>query len=139
MINPNSKNQIWSKWTFLVIPGVIKNRPFREVEINCARFGRKAFGSSSEMRLRQNKYGVMTEYCIEILTEGHPVHDPQFCDYMLRNFRRFFVSGFGTGTKVKMTTKLMSGSRQDGTPSDQLLVIPTLNLRDNLEKEDSHG
>jgi len=121
-MNPNSQNQLWSKWVWFVVPGTIKQRPFSNVRDNLARFGQKAFGSSSQMRIRQTGRG----YIVEVLTEGHPVHDPQYVAWMRSNWERFFVSGFGMGTTVKMTAKLMAGSRQDGTPPDQLLIIPKL-------------
>lgn len=123
-MQPNSQNQMWSKWVWFVQPERIVPRSLQEVKANCARFGRKAFGSASNMRVRKNSRG----YLIELLTEGHPVHDPQFVKYMRDNWTSFFMSGFGLSTKVKMSAKLMAGSRQDGTPSDQLLIIPALTI-----------
>jgi len=125
-VDPNSQNQRWSKWVWFVKPGRMIQRPFVDVKANCARFGRKAFGSVSRMNVTQTGRG----YIIEVLTEGHPVHDQNFVEYMRENWEEFFVSGFGLGTKVKMTAKLMAGSRQDGTPSAQMLIIPSLKIGD---------
>jgi hypothetical protein len=47
---------------------------------------------------------------------------------MQANWQRFFESGLGQGTTVRMKVKLMAGSRQDGTPSEQLLIMPHINL-----------
>jgi hypothetical protein len=90
------------------------------------------------MRIRQTPRG----YIVEVLTEGHPVHDPQFKQYMADNWRLFFVSGFGLGTAVKMTAKLMAGSRQDGTASEQLIIMPTISdpaLKHLHFKRRTHG
>jgi hypothetical protein len=124
-MNPNSQNQRWSKWVWFVVPGTIKARPFLVVRDNCARFGRKAFGSASQMRVRRNLRG----YIIEVMTEGHPVHDPTYVDFMRKNWDRFFTEGFGNGTTTKMSAKLLAGSRQDGKPSDQLLILPQLSIQ----------
>ena len=121
-MNPNGQNQRWSKWVWFVQPGRTLVRPFVDVKANLARFAGKAFGSVSQMRITQTGRG----YLVELLTEGHPVHDPSYRQYMRENWERFFISGFGQGTTVKMTAKLMAGSRQDGTPSDQLLILPVL-------------
>lgn len=51
-MNPNSAHQVWSRWTFTVTPGRSIARPVANVRDNCARFGRKAFGAASEMRVR---------------------------------------------------------------------------------------
>lgn len=123
-MNPNSQNQRWSKWVWFVVPGIIKSRPFREVVDNISRFGRKGFGSSSQMRVRQTGRG----YIIELLTEGAPVHDPTYRKYMDECWKKFFTNGFGQGTTVKMSAKLMAGSPQNGQPSEQMLIIPPLRV-----------
>jgi hypothetical protein len=132
-MNPNSANQLWSKWVWFVRPakgvsaaGNVIPRTWNECLSNIARFGRKAFGSASQMNVRQTGRG----YIIEVLTEGHPVHDPQFVEHMRQSWDQFFKSGFGLSTTTKMTAKLMAGSRQDGSPSDQLVVLPSLTIHD---------
>lgn len=121
-MNPNSQNQVWSKWVWFVKPGVVKRRTFREIWQNCARFGAKAFGTSSQMQIRRTPRG----YLVEVLTEGHPVDDPLFRIYMRENWERFFTTGFGTGTTVRMHARLMAGRRTDGKAADQLLILPRL-------------
>jgi len=121
-MNPNSGNQIWSKWEFTVTPER-KHLPFRLVRDNCARFARKAFGSSSEMRLTHS-----TSWHIEIRTEGSPVHDPHFEAYMSANWRQFLSNGFGEKSHITIITKLEAGSRQDGSPSEQLIIVPPIEI-----------
>ena len=121
-MNPNSAHQTWSKWTFRVTPGRTVVRSFDQVKENCARFGRKAFGSVAQMRVTLLPLG----YLVEVRAEGHPVHDPAYVDYMAAQWRRFFDSGFGAGTVVVCETKLEAGSRQDGSPSDQLIIVPPI-------------
>ena len=124
-MNPNSSHQIWSKWVWFVVPGVVKQRLFKEVVANCARFGRKGFGSASEMRVRSTRRG----YIVEVISEGHPAHDLSFVNYMNSCWERFFVSGFGTGTVVKSSSKVIAGSRQDGKPADQWLELPSIRIK----------
>ena len=123
-MNPNSANQRWSKWIWFVAPGTITARPFKNVVENVARFARKGFGSASQMRIRETPKG----YIVEVLSEGHPAHDPQFVKYMKDCFQKFFINGFGPDTQVRLTVKLMAGSRQDGTPADQMVVLPSLRV-----------
>ncbi len=122
-MNLNSEHQVWSRWTFSVIPGR-RIHSFAEVRLNCARFGRKAFGSATRMRIQYDPKA----WIIDIQTEGHPVHDPHYVSYMLNNWTRFFVSGFGMGTEVSLLTKLEAGSRQDGKPSAQLILLPSISI-----------
>lgn len=124
MFNPNSQNQRWSKWVWFVQPGTIKARPFDVVKHHVARFGRKAFGSGTEMRIRQTQRG----YIIEVLTEGVPGHDPDFQKYMREKWELFFQTGFGPGTTIRMTAKLMAGRRQDGSPAEQLIILPMISI-----------
>jgi hypothetical protein len=125
-MNPNSQNQMWSKWTMTVTPGVVRNRPFENVRENIARFMRKGFGSGSEMRLTRNGQN----YVVEVRTEGHPAHDPGYVSYMTTNIHTFFVAGFGLGTVCKTEVKVEAGSMQDGKPAEQLMMLPPLTLGD---------
>jgi hypothetical protein len=125
-MNPNSKNQIWSKWTFTVTPGVSRRRTLAEVRAHCARFGRKAFGAASAMRITR----AGGRWTIEVRTEGHPVHESAYVDWMQRQWAPFFVNGFGLGTVTTCTAKLEAGDRQDGTPADQLIILPTLSIHE---------
>lgn len=127
-MNMNSAHQLWSKWTFTVTPGRAA-RPFEEVRTNCARFGRKAFGAASEMRVTK---GALTSWVVDVRTEGHPVHDLRYVEWMTAQWRRFFVNGFGVGTVVVCATKLEAGDRQDGRPSDQLIIVPPIAVQGGL-------
>jgi hypothetical protein len=121
-MNPNSANQLWSRWTLTVTPAFVQVRSFEEVKVNVTRFVRKAFGSAGEMRITQTQRG----YVVDIRVEGHPVHDPTLVAYYTNAFDRFFKSGFGPKTVVSVEAKLEAGSRQDGTPPDQLVMLPPI-------------
>lgn len=124
-MDPNSRHQIWSRWTFTVTAGRPVARPVAEVRANCARFGRKAFGSASEMRVTQ----IGSTWTIDVRTEGHPVHELRYVEWMTAQWCRFFENGFGAGTTVRCATKLEAGSRQDGTPAEQLIIMPPLAVK----------
>jgi hypothetical protein len=127
-MNPNSTNQIWSKWTFTVHPQKLVD--FATVKQNCARFGRQAFGSVSQMRITQN----LQDWVIEIRTEGVPVHEPAFVTYMYENWCKFFYNGFGVLSTVACSSKLEAGSRQDGTPADQLIIVPPIHFNEETRQ-----
>jgi len=124
-MNPNSRNQIWSLWEFLVTPGKQVARPFEVVRHNCARFGRREFGSASQMNV---EYRASGQWVIKVRSERHPVHDPRFVEIMRERWEQFLTLGFGVGTTVKLHAKLEAGSRDDGTPADQLIIIPPIQL-----------
>lgn len=123
-MNPNSRNQIWSRWTFTITPPPGRPRPrFQDVKANAAQFARKAFGSATEMKIKTYRNG---QWVIDVRTEGAPVHDQAFVDYMAANWRKFLRAGFGEISRVEVDSKLEAGSRQDGTPSDQLILAPSI-------------
>jgi len=126
-MDPNSQNQIWSKWVWFVEPrGLMRvdHADFARVQHNVLRFARRAFGSVGQMRISQTGRG----YIVEVIAEGHPVGDKIFQDAMKSSWERFFKAGFGQDTTVKMTAKLMAGKRPDGKPPDQMLILPTLEV-----------
>lgn len=129
-MNPNSAHQTWSKWTFTVKPQqahrILTPEDKASAHANIARFGRKKFGSASQMRLTFKPIVLV----VEVRTEGHPVHDPQYQEWMLKEWRAFFAVGFGMETTVALEAHMEAGSKQDGTPSDQLVILPTLSLVD---------
>lgn len=118
----NSANQRWSAWTIVVDPARSVPRDDAIVHANVARFLRKAFGSASAARI--TKRGA--QWVIEVHTEGHPAHDPAYVGYFSAAFKQFFIAGFGVGTRVSTTARLIAGSAQDGAPAAQLLVLPSL-------------
>lgn len=129
-MNPNSQNQRWSKWTITIFPGWARRPTFEEVKLNAARFGRELYRSASEMRVQE----VWTPdtgktYRIEVLTEGIDVHDPELVARVERQWLNdFAIKGFGPGTTLTCEAKLMAGSRQDGTPTDQLIIAPPVSI-----------
>lgn len=125
-MNPNSQHQIWSKWQFGVVPGRKLRRSIEEIKVNCQRFGRKAFGSAAAMRITIPTIDGVRCLLVEVLAEGHPVHDPKYVEWMGDQWRTFFTKGFGNGTVMRLETKIEAGSRQDGTPSDQLIILPSI-------------
>ena len=132
-MDPNSQHQLWSKWTVTVTPPTApKLRTMAEVETNAARFFRKAFGTATQCRI----LATPDFWTFEVRTEGHPVHDPAYADYMAQAFARFFTEGFGVGTQVATASKLEAGSRQDGTPADQMLILPTFVIGSKVFSEE---
>src|SRR5687767_9700583 len=97
-------------------------RSFAEVKLNATRFAKRGFHSATSMRVTERLVQGRRAFVIEVLTEGHDVHDPAYRDYVKREWTVFAEKGFGPGTTLTMDAKLMAGSRQDGTPADQLAI-----------------
>jgi hypothetical protein len=123
-MNPNSQNQMWSKWTFTVTQSKPTQVPFEVAKANLAKFGRRKFGSASQMHITQE--GL--HWTVEVRTEGHPVHDPEFVSHMEQDWRAFLWLGFGLQSDITCSVKLEAGSRQDGTPADQLIILPPISF-----------
>lgn len=131
-MNPNSANQRWSKWVFVVSPGGIKRPSFAEVKLNAARFARTRFGQSSAMKVAEHCTSqgvlVLNVWEITVRSEGHPVHDPAYVNWMRCQWQSWAEKGFGPGTVVTLDAKLEAGSRQDGTPTDQMIMAEPLRI-----------
>src|SRR5688572_7131329 len=124
-MNPNSRHQVWSLWTWTVMPGARRAIPFAQVRENLKKFGRREFGSVSQMNV---KYQASGHWIVKVRSEGHPVHDPRLVEIMKGRWLAFFTLGFGVGTTVELETKLEAGSRDDGTPAEQLVILPPFRL-----------
>lgn len=126
-MNVNSSHQMWSFWQYRVYPDGTKRPDFATVKQNAARFGRMLFGSASEMRVMQATDDYARSYWeISVRTEGHPVHEPQWVEWVHAQWRRFLLNGFGGASEIQSHARLEAGDRQDGTPADQLIMLPTL-------------
>jgi hypothetical protein len=126
-MDPNSRNQRWSHWQFYVYADGTKRPDFQTVKENCARFGRLMFGSVSEMKVACSMdESKRLFWDIEVRTEGHPVHDPMYVEWMHEQWRRFFREGFGQSCEVKFNEQLIAGDRQNGKPADQLIIMPSI-------------
>jgi hypothetical protein len=126
-MNPNSTHQRWSLWEYRVYPDGTKRPDYATVKKNAARFGRVLFGSASQMRLTcaTDQYARLY-WEIAVLTEGHPVHEPLYAEWMHKQWARFFRQGFGPSCEVQSHARLEAGDRQDGRPADQLILLPAL-------------
>lgn len=126
-MNPNSTHQMFSLWEYRVYPDPARRPQFSTVKANAARVGRVLFGSATEMRLVCATDDAGRLYWeIAARTEGHPVHDPHYVEWMHANWQRFFHEGFGATCEVQAHARLEAGDRQDGRPADQLIIVPTL-------------
>lgn len=121
----NSAHQLWSLWVWRVEPQRKVALPFEVVKSTAARFVRRQFGSAGQMRITEDT----TAYKFEVRVEGPPAHDPAYVTAIKTVFARFFVEYFGPGTQVVLTgPRIQSGSRQDGRPPEQLIILPSIPL-----------
>lgn len=125
-MDPNSQHQVWSLWEYRAYPDGSKRPDLALVKRNCARFGRVLFGRASEMSIREAFDERRRFWEIKVLTEGHPVHEPRYTEWVHAQWRRFLAAGFGATCEVRCHARLEAGDRQDGRPADQLLILPTL-------------
>lgn len=125
-MNLNSRNQRWSRWAFEITPGGIKRPTFPDVKANAARFGRKCFGSATQMHIASYSDGLVR---IMVRSEGHNVHEPTYVAWVTAQWARWALNGWGAGTALRcIDAKLEAGTRQDGSPADQLIIAPQLAL-----------
>lgn len=127
-MNPNSAHQLWSLWTFTVHPQYRGELDFEVIKSNCARFGRKAFGGASQMWVGLDRYDTGLVCVVKVRTEGSPINDTGFVEYMVKMWGKFFRNGFGEGSRVLHEVKWEAGDRGDGRPPDQLIILPLINL-----------
>lgn len=122
-MDPNSLNQLWSKWTFDVRE-MGRRVPRADVELNAARWMRQGFGSVAAMRLVRRPRG----WRIEVIVEGKPAHDPRYVAHVEREFcGRFVAGGWGPLAALgAVKARVIAGSKQDGTPREQWVGIPTI-------------
>jgi hypothetical protein len=124
--NPNSKHQLWSRWTFGVQADPSKLPAMQECAENFRRWAKAGFQSSAG-RGRVDQPDVLT-YVFQVEIEGPPATDPEFREHVKRQFiAHFMFPGFGfSSSLVQFDVKILAGSRDDGTPADQLVVMPPL-------------
>lgn len=126
---PNSANQRWSRWV-LGIRADVKRPSVKECAENAQRFFAKGFGRAGRVRCDQK--GSYYSFVVEV--EGPPAHDPEFVRNVRQQFRANFVEkGFGSGARlVTFEVGILAGSREDGSPPEQLLVLPHIDLKEQL-------
>jgi hypothetical protein len=124
--NPNSAHQTWSHWKFWVAADPARLPTMAQLQPAVQRFFRRMFGSAGAARLTQ----VGTTYLVELRVEGPPAHDPACRDSVQRQFAQKVVAGgFGPRARLaRMNVRFLAGDRQDGTPLDQVIVLPPLRL-----------
>jgi hypothetical protein len=67
-------------------------------------------------------------WVIKVRSEGHPVHDPQYVRHIGGAWSRFLRNAFGQNSEIDFSVKLEAGNRQDGTPAEQLIILPTIGV-----------
>ncbi len=128
-MNPNSQHQLWSRWTFGVLANPTKLPTLRECRSNFSRWCSLGFASTvGRVRCTCTASAAGTVYLFVVEIEGPPAHDPGYRDAVRRQFAgRFMRTGFGSGAHLcRFEVSVLAGDRQDGSPPDQLLVLPTL-------------
>lgn len=126
IINPNSQNQMWSRWNFGVQADLNKMPSLRECEANAKIYFRKLFGSVGRGRvLRHGNY-----YAFQVEVEKGGAHDPDYQTAVKKDFiGNFMFKGFGYSARlIRFKVRILAGNKEDGKPSDQLLVIPRIQL-----------
>lgn len=132
-MDPNSTHQRWSKWMFVI--RAHRKRPSKADIIDNAR---RFFALTFRSTVGQVMVDVWRNtYTIYLVIEGPAAHDPSVQDAIERQFREHFICrGFGVGARLeKMEVGLLAGSREDGRPPDQLIVMPRIDWRSTIQKD----
>jgi hypothetical protein len=112
-----------------------RNPSLEVVRINASRFFKQLFRSSvGQIRISKSSSIYNYKWVIELRIEGPPAHDPSCREQAIKQFTEHFLfRGFGTtahlwGTEVS----ILAGDQQDGKPRDQLIVLPTISMKELL-------
>lgn len=122
--DPNSQNQLWSKWTFKIFDGG-KILPEQEVFKNLHAWLIKGFGTAGRFKLERDLWGWKA--VVEI--EGPPANDKEYIRHVKTQFQKNFVEqGWGNFAVGTVAVKILSGDKQDGTDRSQLIVLPSIKV-----------
>ena len=123
-MNPNSQNQTWSHWEFVVEAHPLKMPSVTDCRENASKFFKQGF-KTSVGRIRVFRHDV-TRYTFQVQVEGVDVNDPGYKTYVKRKFiGDFMFKGFGYQSKlVGFDARILAGKR-DGKPADQLIAMPS--------------
>lgn len=135
-MNPNSAHQTWSKWTVRVILPYhghhIWPNHFESLKYLIAKYFREEFGSVAQAKITHSVAGnptsLLSTYTCECRSEGKPTHDPDFQRHTKAKLKAWFKAKFGPQAVVNVSWRFEAGDRQDGTPLDQLIILPGINL-----------
>lgn len=135
--NPNTQHQVWSLWTYTVRPGDRTKTPSKaEVSLLCAQFAVKVFGSTGQAQIDRQFNAIHGAWWVlKFRVEGDAVRDPGKRLFIGKQWARFFAEHFGVGTHTHQDTKFEAGDKQDGSPREQLIIMPAENFR-QLARED---
>lgn len=126
-MDPNSQNQLWSRWTFDIHEGG-RRVPSKDVEYNIARWLTAGFGSVGRVRVLSKRFG----WRVQVDVEGKPAHDPAYVERVRQQFAEHFVGkGWGSVAWSRVSVRVLAGSEQDGQPSKQWVEMPTIPLEAN--------
>lgn len=123
-MDPNSQNQLWSEWSFLIHDGgrLVSREDVKE---NVARWLARLFGTAAAFRLTRTPHG----WQIKCRAEGVAAHDPKTVAYVKQQFAAYFVArGWGPIASSSVSVRILAGSEQDGRPPDQWVGIPTIRV-----------
>lgn len=127
-VDPNSQNQLWSRWIFHFMTDAWRAQSPDTIADNARRFFRQLFRSSlGQVRCDLRRKASGDRYQITVEIEGPPAHDPACQDAARRQFVRDFLKpGFGPSARCTgLEVSILAGDRQDGQPRIQLLVMPS--------------
>ncbi|MBA2432220.1 MAG: hypothetical protein H0V56_08905 [Chthoniobacterales bacterium] len=134
--DPNSAHQHWSRWEFGIEASPRKLPGKADVLDNARRYFAAGFTSEAG-RVRCELFRTprdvqrkrrATYYYLAIEIEGPPANDPLYREQVREDFaRRFMEPGFGQSARLVMfRAQVLAGETEDGSPPEQLIVLPTL-------------
>lgn len=129
-MNPNSRNQRWSKW---VVTATLPRRAthegpafFAAMQHDAGTLMRDTFGSAGQARVTVFRDTTHERWIVETVVEGADVHDPGYRARTCLALETHYRTGFGPLATVVAEAGMLAGSAEDGTPADQWLVMPTI-------------
>jgi len=140
-MDPNSDHQLWSRWTSIItvtFHPVHASEAFKnEMQFSCARFYRKLFGFTSEMKITEHfQTSVLglrrgtSQFVVECRTEGAAAPDPAYRRLRMDEIAKFFgknLRRYGN-VEVRVDVFVEAGDVGDGKPRAQLILGPDVAL-----------
>lgn len=133
-MDPNSQNQLWSRWTTsITVPfhvTHVSDSFFQEMISTTARVYRQLFGSVTELKIERESlpYLNTSTFRIDCRTEGAPAPDLVFRKRQMAEIARFFgknLHRYGQ-VDINIDVRIEAGDIGDGSPRSQLILAPSI-------------
>lgn len=139
-MDPNTQNQRWSKWTFVVSMTDLKFKafPLKDIQASFGKWLKALFQTSAghaNIVPSKTHRGVITFMCEVEGTHIVP-DDPGYHSWVENRATEYFVHNLGVSARVTVKGRQIAG-QVDGRPRDQWMAVPSIidqEIKEHFEK-----